>query len=83
MQVPQPAAHRPTDAELYLRGDHGELNPNPKYLKDHFLHEGRVTETQALFILDRVTEVLSREPNMVEVKSPVTSEFEPYRWTRF
>jgi serine/threonine-protein phosphatase 2B catalytic subunit len=73
--VPQPAAHRPTDAELYLRGDRGELKPNPKYLREHFIREGRVTETQALYILQQATELLSREPNMVDVKSPVTSMF--------
>jgi serine/threonine-protein phosphatase 2B catalytic subunit len=35
--------------------------------------EGRLMEEHALFILERATDKLSREPNMVDVKSPVTS----------
>jgi len=45
---------------------------NHEYLKNHFHREGRLTETQALYILEQATNVLSREPNMVTVKSPVT-----------
>ncbi|KAF8154774.1 Metallo-dependent phosphatase-like protein [Crassisporium funariophilum] len=48
------------------------MKPNHEYLKKHFFHEGRVTETQALYILEAATNVFSREPNMVPVKSPVT-----------
>lgn len=70
--VPQPVAHRPTDAELYVKTDHGTAKPNPDYLKGHFFQEGRLTESQALFILQQATDILSREPNLVEVKSPVT-----------
>ena len=69
----EPAAHKPTDAELCARTDRGELRANPKYLREHFLREGRLTETQAVSILEQATEVLSREPNLVDVKSPVTS----------
>lgn len=48
---------------------------NHEYLKNHFLHEGRLKEQQALYIIEHVANVLSREPNMVNVKSPVTSVF--------
>ncbi|KAG6820028.1 hypothetical protein H0H93_006366, partial [Arthromyces matolae] len=34
--------------------------------------EGRLTEEQALYIVERATELLSSEPNLVDVKSPVT-----------
>lgn len=53
----------------------GERKPNTLFLKDHFCREGRLTEEQALFIVERTTDLLSREPNMVDVKSPVTSEY--------
>jgi serine/threonine-protein phosphatase 2B catalytic subunit len=43
------------------------------FLKDHFFREGRLTEAQALFILEQTTEVLQKEPNLVEIGSPVTS----------
>lgn len=53
---------------------YGELLPNADFLKQHFFHEGRLTEAQALYILQQATNLLSREPNLVNVDSPVTSE---------
>lgn len=69
----------PTDDKLFFReygppGDH-HVVPNVDFIKQHFLKEGRLTEKQALYILDRATAILSREPNLVNVGSPVTSEF--------
>lgn len=74
IQVPEPATHKPTDEEFYVHDEAGNKKPNHSYLKHHFFREGRLTEAQALFILERATELLEKEPNMVEVKSPVTSE---------
>lgn len=65
--------NKPTDGEFYLQ-DHRMPKPNLAFLKDHFFREGRLTEEQALFILQRTTEVLTAEPNLVDVSSPVTSE---------
>jgi hypothetical protein len=74
-QVPEPSYFKPTDEEFYAQDPvTGEQKPNGTFLKAHFFQEGRLTEDQAMFILDKVTELLSREPNMVEVKSPVTSQ---------
>jgi hypothetical protein len=73
-QVPEPAVNKPKDTEFYLADGHGVVKPNPSFLKEHFFREGRLTESQALFILERATEVLSKEPNLVNVKSPVTSQ---------
>lgn len=73
-QVPAPATHKPKDEDLYVYDEAGNKKPNHSYLKHHFFREGRLTEAQALFILERATELLEKEPNMVEVKSPVTSE---------
>jgi len=44
-----------------------------EYLKQHFYREGRLEESQALYILEKATNICSREANMVEIKSPVTS----------
>lgn len=63
--------NKPTDGEFYLQ-DHRMPKPNLAFLKDHFFREGRLTEEQALFILQRTTEVLTAEPNLVDVSSPVT-----------
>lgn len=49
--------------------------PNVSFLKQHFAREGRLTEEQALTIIQRTTEVLEKEPNLIQVKSPVTSEW--------
>ncbi|KAF8908190.1 Metallo-dependent phosphatase [Gymnopilus junonius] len=70
-QVPPPASYKPTDSDLYLYDGH-ERKVNHEYLKQHFYHEGRLTEAQALYILEAATNILSREPNMVPLKSPVT-----------
>lgn len=56
----------------------GEKKPNHEFLKFHFFHEGRLTEEQALYILEHATKIFSNEPNMVLVKSPVTSAYFPF-----
>ncbi|KAH8827624.1 Metallo-dependent phosphatase-like protein [Flagelloscypha sp. PMI_526] len=70
--VPEPIASKPTEQEFLLTDLYGTRLPNPDFLKRHFFQEGRLTETQALFILEKATEVLQQEPNVVEVRSPVT-----------
>ncbi|TFK21382.1 serine/threonine-protein phosphatase 2B catalytic subunit [Coprinopsis marcescibilis] len=70
--VPPPARNKPTEAEFFKNDERGERKPNPKFLKDHFFNEGRLKEEQALYILNLATRILAKEPNMVEVKSPVT-----------
>ena len=40
-------------------------------LRDHFFHEGRLTEAQALFILEQATELMKSEPNMLRINGPV------------
>lgn len=66
--------NKPTEKEFYLTDQNGNTKPNPTFLKQHFFREGRLTESQALFILERTTEVLTREPNLVIVNSPVSSK---------
>lgn len=48
--------------------------PNLDFMRAHFLSEGRLTEQQAIYILERATDLLSREPNLLSVPSPVTGE---------
>ena len=70
-QVPEPGTFNPPNAHLF---EPGQNIPNVSFLRQHFLHEGRLTEDQALMIIQRTTEVFEAEPNLVQVKSPVTSE---------
>lgn len=72
--VPPPATTKPTDDQFFVYDRHGAVMPNAEFLRVHFLREGRLTEQQAIFILERATQLLSREPNMLAVQSPVTGE---------
>ena len=74
MQVPMPTSLTPTDDQVFITDQRGIRSPNAEFLKQHFLQEGRLTDTQALFILDQATQLLSSEPNLVDVESPVTSK---------
>ncbi|TBU28142.1 Metallo-dependent phosphatase [Dichomitus squalens] len=70
--VPPPAAHIPLDEEFYVLDPYtGRKRPNVELLREHFFHEGRLSHEQAMFILDQATDVMTREPNMVQVPGPV------------
>ncbi|KAI9066182.1 hypothetical protein FKP32DRAFT_413968 [Trametes sanguinea] len=71
--VPPPATHIPTDEEFFVFDPHtGRNRPNVEYLRQHFFHEGRISHQHALFILEQATDLMSREPNLLAVPSPVT-----------
>lgn len=66
----------PTDEEFWSKERPGL--PDIKFLKDHFYREGRLTEEQALFILEKGTEILKSEPNLLEVGAPITGKLHSY-----
>ncbi|CAK7893101.1 serine/threonine-protein phosphatase 2B catalytic subunit A1 [[Candida] anglica] len=66
--VPPPATKIPTDAQLFLP----DGRPNCDFLRDHFIHEGRLREDQAIRILRDATQLLASEPNLLDVPAPVT-----------
>jgi len=49
--------------------------PDIKYLKDHLYREGRIKEEHALYIIEKATEILHTEPNLLYVDAPVTGQF--------
>lgn len=57
---------------------HGRRRPNHDFLRGHFLREGRLTEVQALAILRQATDMLTSEPNVLKVTSPVTGMLLPH-----
>ncbi|EGV65770.1 3',5'-cyclic-nucleotide phosphodiesterase (PDEase) (3':5'-CNP) [Yamadazyma tenuis] len=63
-----PATFQPSDHQVFLPNG----LPNCAFLKTHFFNEGRLREDQAIRILRDATELLSSEPNMLEVPAPVT-----------
>ncbi|KAJ7931268.1 serine/threonine-protein phosphatase 2B catalytic subunit A1 [Mycena leptocephala] len=60
----------PTASQFFSSTD--QTKPDIAFLKNHFYREGRLSEEQALFILAKGTEVLRREPNVLNVDAPIT-----------
>lgn len=50
-QVQAPAMYVPTDDQFWA--DHTRTKPDIAFLKNHFYREGRLTEEQALYILEK------------------------------
>jgi serine/threonine-protein phosphatase 2B catalytic subunit len=68
--VVAPNTFLPTNEQFYSAKDPGK--PDLEFLRTHLIHEGRLTEEQALFIIKTNTEVLRREPTMLEIDAPIT-----------
>ncbi|KAG9308175.1 Metallo-dependent phosphatase-like protein [Chiua virens] len=68
--VTQPAVSIPTDAQFFSSQD--PTKPNLDFLKDHFFHEGRIREQHALWIIEKATDLLRSEPNVLDIDAPVT-----------
>jgi serine/threonine-protein phosphatase 2B catalytic subunit len=60
----------PTDAQFFSREDPSK--PDIAFLKNHFYREGRIKEEHALYIIQKATEILRSEPNLLTVEAPVT-----------
>jgi len=62
----------PTDAQFFSRQD--PTKPDIAFLKNHFYREGRVSEDQALWIIEKATTLLRAEPNILQVDAPITGQ---------
>ncbi|KZT66658.1 serine/threonine protein phosphatase 2B [Daedalea quercina L-15889] len=69
-EVQAPAMAIPTDEQFFSRED--PTKPDVAFLKNHFYREGRVSEEHAMYILEKATELLRAEPNLLYVDAPVT-----------
>ncbi|KAF9579716.1 3',5'-cyclic-nucleotide phosphodiesterase (PDEase) (3':5'-CNP) [Lunasporangiospora selenospora] len=69
-EVQAPAVTVPTDDVFYSK--EFPDRPDITFLKNHFYREGRITEEQAIYILQKGTEILRQEPNLLEVDAPIT-----------
>ena len=65
----------PTDEQFFSPED--PTKPNVAFLKSHFYREGRLSEEQAMWILEKGTEILREEPNLLHVDAPVTGLCSP------
>ena len=70
MQVP--AIHIPTNELFFNEQGRDQSRPDIAFLKNHFYQEGRISEEQAMWILETATELLRKEPNVLQVDSPIT-----------
>ncbi|KAJ6478151.1 Metallo-dependent phosphatase-like protein [Mycena vitilis] len=68
--VQAPAPQIPTAEQFFAASD--PTKPDIAFLKNHFYREGRLSEEQALYIIEKATEVLRSEPNMLALEGPVT-----------
>lgn len=77
VQVQAPAMMIPTDAQFFSRQD--PTKPDVAFLKNHFYREGRLSEDQALWIIEKATALLHAEPNVLQVDAPITGQYTEYR----
>ena len=63
----------PTDDVFFSRTEEGK--PDVEFLKNHFYRQGRIKEEHALYIIDKATQLLCTEPNVLAVDAPVTGSF--------
>jgi serine/threonine-protein phosphatase 2B catalytic subunit len=68
--VQAPAFNTPTDEQFFSPVDRSK--PHLQFLKQHLYREGRLTEDQALWILNQGTQLLRSEPNLLEMDAPIT-----------
>jgi serine/threonine-protein phosphatase 2B catalytic subunit len=62
-------------ANFYSKKDPSK--PDIDNLRNHFAREGRLTEEQAMIILNKTTEILRKEPNMLDIDAPITGNTVP------
>ncbi|KAF5383120.1 hypothetical protein D9615_005057 [Tricholomella constricta] len=70
--VQAPAMQIPTNEQFFNRHGQDQTKPDIAFLKNHFYREGRLSEEQALWILETATEVLRKEGNVLQVDAPIT-----------
>lgn len=68
--VPAPAAQIPSDQELFHSEDKTKVNL--EFLKTHLFREGRLSEAQALQIINTTTKIFQQEENLLTVDPPIT-----------
>lgn len=69
-EVQAPATQTPRHDQFF--SPHDRNKPNLQFLKQHFYREGRLTEEQALWIIQAGTDILKKEPNLLEMDAPIT-----------
>jgi hypothetical protein len=63
---------KPTPEQFFNKHGQDRTKPDIAFLKNHFYREGRLTEEQALWILEKGTDILRKEGNVLQVDAPIT-----------
>jgi hypothetical protein len=66
--VSPPSSRILEDQDVFDSGN----GPNELVVRDHFLQEGRLSEEVALKIVRQATNILRKEPNLLELLQPIT-----------
>ncbi|EIM85718.1 Metallo-dependent phosphatase [Stereum hirsutum FP-91666 SS1] len=69
-EVLHPHTNIPTDDQFF--SDQDRSKPDLAYLKNHLYREGRLSEGHALYLIEKGTQLLKEEPNLLTVDAPVT-----------
>ncbi|KAI7898706.1 serine/threonine-protein phosphatase 2B catalytic subunit A1 [Cokeromyces recurvatus] len=69
-EIEPPAFKKPIDEELWSKERPGL--PDLGFLREHLRREGRLTEEQALQILNATKTLLRKEPNLLRIPAPIT-----------
>ena len=75
LPVPSPATDIPTPTDEQFFSKTKKDKPDIAYLKDHLYREGRIKDEHALYIIEKATEILHTEPNLLDVDAPVIGQF--------
>lgn len=70
--VQAPAMFIPTNEQFFNNHGKDRSKPDIGFLKNHFHREGRISEEQALWIIETCAEVLKKESNVLQVDAPIT-----------
>ncbi|KAF4563709.1 Serine/threonine-protein phosphatase 2B catalytic subunit A1 [Pleurotus pulmonarius] len=70
--VQAPAMSIPTPEQFFADGGRDRSKPDIAFLKNHFYREGRLSEEQAIWIIEMGAEILKKESNVLSVDAPIT-----------
>lgn len=74
-EVQAPAFYKPSREQFFDKTD--PTKPDIAFLKNHFYREGRLTDEQAIYIIQEAGKILATEPNLLEVDAPITGSSFP------
>ena len=75
--VANPPAPKVPDDKVLFPDPNSDI-PNVQFLKAHFFDEGRLSEEQVCRLVEAGTELLSKEPNLLQIPAPITSKLGMY-----